>query len=445
MNTKVLKIITRGIKNIEENIELDFTNKTFEKIDLDKSNIKVIYGANGAGKSAIIDSIDIYKGLCMKYNYLIDEKYRKYLNCLLNKINKEFYFKVYFVIHDETQDAPLYYSHEILMSFKNDPSISYEKFSLIKGQSISSHEEYIIYEVNDGKINFGKFDSLFEYYRNVSLNLLNKSSFISLLSTKKMLDRVEETFDLIDDGHKDKNTLTELYFDINLYHLYSFLASIRVKMENEEFSNKFNMIEDLFKEMKTYLIEPIVIDSTEDIIDSDDLEEYDKTLIKLTNFIKLFKSNLQSIDVIKKIDNDSYHCFKTLNYGNYSIDSNYESSGIKKLIELFAYIDRAVNGDIVFIDELDANIGGVFLNKLLEFIQEYGKGQLCFTSHSFEPMEVLKKNSKSIEFFGETGKLVTWIKNGHYTPRNQYKDGMIQDSPFNIESYDFLKVFDIWK
>ena len=71
----------------------------------------------------------------------------------------------------------------------------------------------------------------------------------------------------------------------------------------------------------------------------------------------------------------------------------------------------------------------------------YGKGQLCFTAHNLDPMIVLKENKKSIDFLTDNGKLVSWVKNGNATPDNSYRNGMIEEIPFNIDSTDFMKIF----
>ena len=46
-------------------------------------------------------------------------------------------------------------------------------------------------------------------------------------------------------------------------------------------------------------------------------------------------------------------------------------------MELFEYLDMSADGQITFIDELDANINDVYLDKLIEYFILYGNGQLC--------------------------------------------------------------------
>ena len=128
-------------------------------------------------------------------------------------------------------------------------------------------------------------------------------------------------------------------------------------------------------------------------------------------------------------------------YDGYKISTEYESTGIKKLIRLFAYIDEMVQGGIVFIDELDSNLHDVYLCALLEYLMEYGQGQLCFTTHNVGPMDVLKRNKKSIDFLSDNHKIYPWRTNGNYSPSKLYRSGMIEGSPFNVDLTDFISVF----
>lgn len=101
-----------------------------------------------------------------------------------------------------------------------------------------------------------------------------------------------------------------------------------------------------------------------------------------------------------------------------------------------------VNGGIVFIDELDSNLHDVYLCALLEYLMEYGEGQLCFTTHNIGPMDVLKKNKKSIDFLSVDHKIYSWTTSGNYSPSKLYRNGMIEGSPFNVDSIDFIGVFE---
>ena len=161
----------------------------------------------------------------------------------------------------------------------------------------------------------------------------------------------------------------------------------------------------------------------------------------LTAFLRIFKHDLKSIEIDKKDDGDNYRCDLNLNYGDYLINKEFESTGIKKLIKLYDCFDAASKYGIVFIDEMDSNLNDVYLCKIIEYFMYYGKGQLCFSTHNLDPMSVLKENKYSIDFLSSDNKLVSWVSKGNATPDNYFKNGMIENIPFNIDATDFIGVF----
>ncbi len=75
------------------------------------------------------------------------------------------------------------------------------------------------------------------------------------------------------------------------------------------------------------------------------------------------------------------------------IPLKYESEGIKKIVSVLQLIIVAYNSDsiTVAVDELDAGIFEYLLGELLKIISEKGKGQLIFTSHNLRPLETIDK------------------------------------------------------
>lgn len=112
-------------------------------------------------------------------------------------------------------------------------------------------------------------------------------------------------------------------------------------------------------------------------------------------------------------------------------------------MELFEYLDMSADGQITFIDELDANINDVYLDKLIEYFILYGNGQLCFTAHNLSPMSLLKRNKESINFISSINTVHTWANNGNQTPARAYRNGFIEDSPFNVDASDFLEYLEV--
>ena len=98
-------------------------------------------------------------------------------------------------------------------------------------------------------------------------------------------------------------------------------------------------------------------------------------------------------------------------------------------------------GGISFIDEMDSNLNDIYLCKMIEYFMYYGKGQLCFTTHNLDPMTILKHNKNSIDFLSVDNKLVSWKVTGNAAPDRYYKNGLIENSPFNVEAVDFIGMF----
>ena len=75
------------------------------------------------------------------------------------------------------------------------------------------------------------------------------------------------------------------------------------------------------------------------------------------------------------------------------IPLQYESEGIKKIISILHLFIVIYNKSsiTVAIDELDSGVFEYLLGELLRIISEKGKGQLIFTSHNLRPLETLDR------------------------------------------------------
>lgn len=76
------------------------------------------------------------------------------------------------------------------------------------------------------------------------------------------------------------------------------------------------------------------------------------------------------------------------------IPLKYESEGIKKIISVLHLLIEVFNkpSTTVAIDELDSGVFEYLLGELLEIISNRGCGQLIFTSHNLRPLETLNRD-----------------------------------------------------
>ncbi|XME02224.1 AAA family ATPase [Lachnospiraceae bacterium C1.1] len=437
MNFYVLRLKICGIKNIEKPVEFNFYKKTIaDDFNPDKFKIKAIYGENGSGKTAIITSVKMLQNLLLEKNYLSDNDTQRYLVEMINKrtqkgyIECEYYVKLdslkfimnYRVDFKLKEDGRLYITHELLQQKKG---------------SYSKNKYNTVYATKDGSlVEYADKDS-FDYYKEKTLNLLDKQTFAtSLLEIdidKKHLDK------------SDSQTITTLLI---LFALFMYVSIDEAdNHQNYVFREK---IKELDEEKIKVVGADIIQQISRKVLKGNDNDRtipkkvfgrYKKRVERLFEFIKIFKPDLQKIEIEKKDFDKYYRCNLRMVYEDYTLDKEFESRGIKKLMDLFTYLDAASSGAVVFIDELDACINDVYLDKLIEYFVYYGKGQLCFTSHNLSPMSVLKSNTNSINFISSINTVHTWTNSGNSSPENAYKNGFIEDSPFNVDASDFLGIF----
>ena len=421
-----------GIKNIQKNVHLSFYKKTVDKeFDSEKYRVKAIYGENGAGKSALITAVKIFQNLILDDNYLNDSKTQIFLDEIINKATQTFCFECEFLFSSNNTSRVYHYSVCIGKRENGIYEIQSEHLKVKNGNYANSRYK-MVFEIENG-------DNEREWIEKKSMNLLSSHSFVGLYMKNFEVDYIF-------------NDLVSASFFIHIIACSTLALVINVYIAEEDqhelyflrkklkgnVLHKQKMIDELFGYEDGF---NTFFRVNESHVDKKSFEEYKERINQLTRFIKIFKSDLVSIDIDAKENGGEYICDLNLNYGGYVINKEFESTGIKKLIRLFDCFVAASKGAIVFVDEMDSNLNDVYLCKLIEYFMYYGKGQLCFTTHNLDPMTVLKENKNSIDFLSSDKHLVSWTSRGNASPENCYKNGMIEDSPFHIDATDFVGIF----
>ena len=451
----IVNYSVKGIKSLDELVTLSFYKKVISKnMDVQGYNVKGVYGMNGSGKSGIMTSVEILRDILCNTGYLNNPIVQKQLDEIINKKLNELYIECDYV-------ADVYYG---LMLFKYELKLSKDitgkyviSFEKLSAKNATSKNEIFnnIFEVIDGEIvNIAEKDTT--SIREKMVNLLSTSSMCSLYFEKILLTLIKTN----DRKHtKFLLYMTVFYLFANKIHVYmddsdnhkeyfirkaikrsEVVENIEDKSEIEENNEDkiYGWLRDILVMQDEY---DDLISIDENIIKKDEYEDFEKTVSELYDFVSIFKTELKDKEIDKKEDEGFYRCNLKMVYDDYKINTEFESTGIKKLIKLFVYVKEMVNGGIVFIDEFDSNLHDVYLCALLEYLMAYGKGQLCFTTHNVGPMDILKQNKKSIDFLSNDHKIYPWTTNGNYSPSKLYRNGMIEGSPFNVDSIDFINAF----
>lgn len=438
----LLNIRTSGIKNIKEEIKIDFYKKTVDKnFDPDKYRIKAIYGENGSGKSAIVTAVKIFQELILGDNYLNESKTQEFLNEIINKETKNFHFSCEFIVDAAGSRVIYNYSVRLVKNGKDLYEIQSEELSWKNGNYANKNYRKIFDSKNGELLYIDCSDTQRKFLNKRTLNLLSSHSLIHLY----IINRGKPDY-IPNENETDKQlfvhillcltlvVITSVYLGDEDQHELYFLRKklIDNNLDNQALQNglfEYGELANAFSSVN------------ERYVDKDRFENYKNKVTRLTDFLKIFKPNLVSIEIDAKDRGDQYECDLNLNYGDYSINREFESTGIKKLIRLFDCFVAASTTGIVFVDEMDSNLNDVYLCRLIEYFMYYGKGQLCFTTHNLDPMSILKENKNSIDFLSSDNHIVSWTSKGNASPESYYKNGMIKDSPFNIDATDFVGIF----
>ena len=426
MDFYLLEFRLNGIKNIEKEMAISFYKQNIQNFDRENYNVKGIFGRNGIGKTAIIKGIEILKNIVIDDEYLILKN--DLLMELINKKLKECYLSTEFLVIDEENKKHVL-EHLINLKIQNGKVIITKE--IINKKTINRKTILKTLTILNGKIdknNSNYFENLDEI-ENKSMNLLSKRSIIKLIfenlkETKEYLDKIEE-------------------FEFAYTYILYLKINIATHIDDEYyriFSPKFTdekWFNDIFFDLMNRE------ERNKKLISKDKVEELKKILNKKEKFLKLFNPELNQIEFEKKdYDQDYYEIQYIFCYKDYKINLQYESMGMKSLFRLFDVLDTVNNGGIAFVDEIDMSIHDLYLNKLIEFFAENGKGQFVFTAHNTSILDTLKKYKNSIDFITEYQEIKPWVKNGNYSPRKQYLEGMLPNMPYNIEYYDFFEIFD---
>lgn len=424
----LLNFSVSGIKNIQDRIQLEFYKKTVDKnFDPEKYRVKAIYGENGSGKTGIVLAVKILKSLLLQENYLSDNANQQFLFDVINKVKKELGIECEFIVKT-SKIATIYHYSVVLKEFDNRIEIVDEILMKKNGNYAASKYEMVFHSANGELVELIGLPWEQEEARKFSANLISKQTFISILM-RWARARAEE---------KNKRT-EELYSCLSEVFMFGILLNASLEAEDkqqgviETHSSLVAVKDEVFARVG------VSVGNTR-IVEKKDYIRFEEEVKKLEEFIKIFKPDLLSIDIEKKESKLFYDCSLFMNYGDYKVSREFESTGINKLIRLFDYLKASAVGTITFIDEMDSNINDIYLVKLIEYFTRYGEGQLCFTTHNTGPMDVLRHNKKSIDFLSGDGKIIPWTTNGNFAPEKLYRHGMIERLPFNVEAEDFIGI-----
>lgn len=437
MRIKLLSFKLSGVKSLQKEIELKFSNYLLKNPYKNITKIKSIYGVNGAGKTSVVLGMKILIEFLRSPDYLSEN--RVILNELINFDTNTFSATVLFSTFDD--DGTLMDIFRYCVKFiKVEDSfvIDHESLDLLSGNNLKGTSKNI-FDISKGQIqNINCLDMA--YKQNLILkfnNLLLKSSFLSLHPALEIKGDDETVI-----ADRDKHL-----FSYSIISLFQFANSVLTFTDRDNIplnpNQHFAMFKSYVQDQTSHLDRINNINENRIPVAKKNYKSFVEMTKQLEKFIQLFKPELKEIKLDAIEANQNYYLVsRAFDYGGKKLINEYlESAGIKRISQLFQFLSIAVKGGIVFIDELDTSISGIYLLKLLQYLEKFGKGQLCFTCHNTYLMRALQDHRFSIDFISSDGKIKSWAKSGHYLPEDQFTKGYIPGFAFNTIDLDFFDVF----
>ena len=406
VTVRIEKIVIENFKNIihgEVNMN-NFKNPY-------SASILGVYGQNGSGKTALIDSLALLKSiLCGE---IVAEKYIELINVSAefsefkfilsakddfanNKYEMEYSFKLGKteniinnktdgtetkkfrpVIFDELLSASFYDSSNG-NNYKMHPIVDARKENTKKEDTVFSPETKYISLVGD----YPKLDMLLSKARayETSRSFVFSRELLSVITEKCEENWLKNIFCILSDyGHRDLFVVDTAAS--GLISLGNLPLNIMYSGDDMEMSGSLLLMLNEPTIVPKELVPPV-----EKAIDGMNIVLEQIVPGMKMGFLNLGAEAFGDGRIGQRIQLVSYKNEKQIPLSN-------ESEGIKRIISVLQLLIVMYNNSsiTVAIDELDSGIFEYLLGELLRIVSQEGKGQLIFTSHNLRPLETLDK------------------------------------------------------
>lgn len=419
-----------GIKNIEKEIQISFTKKYLAKEDFRTSHVKSIYGSNGAGKSGIVHAFEAYKYIATNSFPFKDLVFGRKITQFINKKTRLFSIENTFASSVPGGGHRLF-RHSIVVGLDeaNNAFIAKEKVEKLDPRFRPGK---VLFETKNGNLIISSLPSKIKFEKSNSFLLQN-----SLLASIDA-DDILKAKKIPDIGYP-------FFFPFFMAICFGSNEDAHDVFDFGSFRKSTTITKDIFRAMAEKKVPVLLYKNAGEpclwAAPSKEEARYVQLSKHLEKFLRLLRPSIKKIELTIKHNGAYSFLTPRFYYEGYDVDYEFESTGIKKLCQLFTALVSASRGYIVFIDEIDAGIHDVFFTRLIEYFAKYVQCQIVVTTHHVEAMETLKRFKQTIDVLTDDGFIVSWKKRGDSSPSSNFRNGALGGVPFNLQSFDFAEVF----
>ena len=372
-------------------------------------NVLGIYGQNGSGKTALIDSLQILKHLLSQFPYCSSSEIQEWVH-YINVASKLSELTWTFCIDDDNGDRQIV-EYSVTLQ-KCVDCISAE--SVMRAPQIQFvHERIEVTSIIDNKktrkavLIDTNVDGVFKPAARLhSLVAADKGIKENLIVAKRLAEERARSFvfssEFMDVLQKtaveDNKLLTRIINRLRYYGQYELFV---VKtLSTGLISLNTLPIPFTYEQPQLKSTGSILLPLNDDGLVPQRAFDTAQVLIKHVNIVlcKLVPGltiDLKNIGSKLLPDGSTGIAVQFVSLKNtQEIPLKYESEGIKKIISVLHLLIEVFNkpSTTVAIDELDSGVFEYLLGELLEIISNRGCGQLIFTSHNLRPLETLNRD-----------------------------------------------------
>ncbi|MBR3810837.1 MAG: ATP-binding protein, partial [Agathobacter sp.] len=369
-----------------------------KQLDFRNAEVLGLYGQNGSGKTAIIDTLYYLQGIMI--GSTLEEEFADYIdaNSSQAEIVADFNIFVEAIVYEVSYKL-------ILQRMEKNVEILRETLScaINEGDSRSNKTVFMDYQRSDKENVFApkkRYDEVIE---------ANKENKTDLIVARKMAEKEncsyifgESSREIFcrnyENNFKHYSKVIKALFKFALKDLFvirnthsgvisaNFLLPMAFKFEQNEFGMK--------GDFAVPLTEPVVLNEERKKLLEAIVEQVNMVLFTIIPGMKMDVHNY-GMQLMDSGENGYRVEIVSVRENMPPIPIRMESEGIIKIISILnALIQAFGNPSICLaIDELDAGIFEYMLGELLDIFNKSAKGQLIFTSHNLRALEMLDKDS----------------------------------------------------
>lgn len=386
-----------NIKNVRDGL-IVMPNTCRKQLSHENAEVLGVYGQNGSGKTAVIDTLYYLQKIMI--GSTLENDLSDYIDVSMNQAEISADFNIFEgdIVYETSYRV-------ILQKNSNRAEILRETLSCAVNQndSRSNKTVFMDYQRSDKKNIFLPKKRLDEL---VEANAENKTD---LIVARKMAEKAncsyifgENSRDIFcgnyNNNFRHYSEVIKSLFKFALKDLFvirnahsgvisaNFLLPMVFKIEKNEVGMK--------GDLAVSLTEPIVLDVKRKRILDTIVEQVNKVLFTIIPDMRIDVQNYGT--QLTDTGEEGYRVeLVSIRKNMPPIPIRMESEGIIKIISILnALIQTFGNPSICLaIDELDAGIFEYMLGELLDIFSKSAKGQLIFTSHNLRALEMLDKDS----------------------------------------------------